>query len=77
MSMGSRVRSRREKLKLKPIEAAVRAGFSEIYWRQVEGGQRKPQKYETLTRIAKALDWTIPELMGTVTSQANTSELTA
>jgi transcriptional regulator with XRE-family HTH domain len=75
MSLGSRVRKRREALGLAPIEAAVRAGFSEIYWRQIEGGQRRPQKHTSLQRIAHALDWTISDL--TDADHASTSGRTA
>lgn len=63
MKLGARIRKRREQLGLSPIQAAYKANFSEAYWRQFEGGQRKPQKIDTLMRIADALDWTVAELL--------------
>lgn len=60
---GGRVQAQRQKLGLTQRQAAKAAGITRMYWSRIETGSCAPEKYRTLQAVARALGWTIAELL--------------
>jgi transcriptional regulator with XRE-family HTH domain len=59
----SKIRARREKLKLTQAEAAERAEMPRPHWVRIEAGHRSNPSLDTAERVAKALRVPLAKLL--------------
>lgn len=59
-----RVQKRLEELDRSPITAAVEAGLERTYIRDFVGGKKDSIRSDKYEQVARALDWTIADLLG-------------
>lgn len=65
--LGDKVRKRRIEIGMSQEQFSTKAGLHRTYVSQLEQGVRNPT-YTTLEKVAKALDCSVGELMGTTES---------
>ncbi|MFR3139808.1 MAG: helix-turn-helix domain-containing protein [Lacrimispora saccharolytica] len=63
--IGSIIKEKRKKLEISQLDLAIRAETSQSAINEYEQGKRKPSN-NTLQRLAKALNTTVPVLLGEV-----------
>jgi len=62
-SLGDQVRRAREAAGLIQVEAARRAGMSQSQWSQIETGDRRNLRLETLRQMARVLGVPLRDLL--------------